>query len=380
MKILFPIGSFYPAQSGGPNNTVYWHTKFLKKHKIYSIITTTNRDLEDKEDLIPFNTWMSKDFGEVIYTTRKIKKLPFKLVWESLKRLKEVDIIHLSSLFYPASWSIVLINALLYKKKVVWSVRGELDPNALIYSSKVKKIALFCIKKLRQDNIVFHATCDTEVKYIQDTFGAQAKVIHLPNFIEMPEKVSPQNSKPYFLFIGRIHPIKAIDNLLKALSMSETFRQSSIKLKISGNADNDYGNTLKTLTSDLNLSDKVEFIGHTMGKDKQALYANAYFTILPSHTENFGNVIVESLAQGTPVIASKGTPWKLVEDFHAGYWSKNEPETLVQALDKACSLSASDYQKTRESAYQLVREKFDVDKNIEHWIQHYKEVLGLEQK
>ena len=53
---------------------------------------------------------------------------------------------------------------------------------------------------------------------------------------------------------------------------------------------------------------------------------------MPSHNENFGNVVVESLSQGTPVIASTGTPWKILEKYHAGYWIKNNPENIAKKI------------------------------------------------
>ena len=122
-------------------------------------------------------------------------------------------------------------------------------------------------------------------------------------------------ARPYLLFMGRMHPIKGIDRLLEALSASTLFRGSEYSLLIAGpDSDKMYARTLSELVQVLGLSAKVSFIGVVQGKEKEQLYADARVLILPSHAENFGNVVIESLAQGTPVVASTNTPWQVLEE------------------------------------------------------------------
>ncbi len=54
--------------------------------------------------------------------------------------------------------------------------------------------------------------------------------------------------------------------------------------------------------------------------------------VLPSHNENFGNVYIESLAAGTPIVASKNTPWSAVEEADCGKWVNNTVEETAQAM------------------------------------------------
>ena len=128
---------------------------------------------------------------------------------------------------------------------------------------------------------------------------------------------------------------------------------------------------LKELVSDLNLSNKIIFLGHIGSEGKQMLYANAYFTFMPSHTENFGNVVIESLAQGTPVVASKGTPWQILRDRKAGFWVENEVSSLASVINKIIDLNIEEYNALRENARQLAYEEFNIDSNIEKWITTY---------
>jgi glycosyltransferase involved in cell wall biosynthesis len=112
------------------------------------------------------------------------------------------------------------------------------------------------------------------------------------------------------------------------------------------------------------------------GTQKEQLYANALFSFMPSHTENFGNVAVESLAQGTPVAASTGTPWQLLEEKQAGFWTDNTPSVLAAVIDKILALSPEEYALYRQNAYTLATEQFDVHKNINQWIDAYKNILN----
>ena len=49
------------------------------------------------------------------------------------------------------------------------------------------------------------------------------------------------------------------------------------------------------------------------GEEKNKVIASNMALVLPSKSENFGNVVLEALAQGTPVIASKNTPWQILD-------------------------------------------------------------------
>ena len=84
----------------------------------------------------------------------------------------------------------------------------------------------------------------------------------------------------------------------------------------------------------MNLESNVFLIGAIEGQDKIDFLANADLFCLPSHNENFGNVYVESLATGTPIVASKMTPWSEVEDYDCGKWVENSIEETSSAMNE----------------------------------------------
>ncbi|HMQ50293.1 MAG TPA: glycosyltransferase [Saprospiraceae bacterium] len=338
-------------------------------------VTSTTQGILPEHSIAP-GKWMNQGYGEVIYVPTSIHYLPLRLLFTTIKQMHKADIIHLTAIFYPLSWLTALINNLFFRKPVVWSPRGELDPPALMYSTYKKKTVLLLIQRLILPfgHFTFHATCEAELRYIQNIFSKRYETILLPNYMELPTPVSSEKDS-FFLYIGRIHPKKAIENLIQALAISQLFKSSGFRLIVAGDCENEYGGKLKDLTRQLDLNRQVSFMGHIAGEAKQELLAKAYFSFMPSHSENFGNVVVEALSQGTPVIASKGTPWAALEEFRAGYWIDNDPHALAQIIDTILDMSLEKYERLSFNASRLAQEKFDVHQNIDLWIEVYEKLL-----
>lgn len=367
MKIFFPLEVFYPSQAGGPANTIYWITKNLQNHGFEPVIVATDKGIQPE---IPLNKWLKTDGGNAVYVKTHYLNFPLYQTLISLQNFYKADIVHISSFFFPTSF-MTAFAARILKKKMVWSARGELDTAALNHSKARKRPILWAIKKFIGKYPVFHSTCNEETAYIKKIFGDDARVAQIPNFIEIPGKIErePEN---YILYIGRIHPKKAIDNLIKAISITEEFLQSGYVLKIAGKGKKEFETDLRRLVEKLGLSEKVIFVGQVEGEAKQKLLADAFWTIMPSHTENFGIVVLESLAQSTPVIASKGSPWASLENEKIGYWSENEPEILSERIKEILKMPDSVYKEYRSRCRVFVEREFDIKGNINKWIDLYK--------
>ncbi|KAB7881205.1 glycosyltransferase [Poseidonibacter ostreae] len=86
------------------------------------------------------------------------------------------------------------------------------------------------------------------------------------------------------------------------------------------------------LTIKLGLEKQIFLIGNVENQNKIDFLANADLFVLPSHNENFGNVYLESLATGTPIVASLGTPWSEVKKYDCGRWIENSIEETSKAM------------------------------------------------
>ena len=374
MKILFPIGSFYPAQVGGPSNTIYWIAKTLAVQSIAVTVVTTSKGIDPNR--IHFNKWKKMNNVDVIYHDFKFWQLPFSFLKSTIDAIERNDVVILSSFFYLPS--IISAQASAFKgKRIIISPRGEFSNSALKYKSLSKKIRLFFVKKSIGKKIVFHSTCPQETKDIKMIFPHN-DIFEIPNFIELPEKKKIK-VKNQFLFLGRLHSIKALENLIKGLALSEIFRESDYEFLFVGEeAEPGYKKKLFNLVQLHNLENKIKFLGPITGELKQELLAQSKFLFLVSNSENFGNVVMEALAQGTPAVTSKGTPWSILKESNCGFWIENSPAEIKKITEEIILLDPEHYLAIREKAFKLALQKFDIENNINQWIVALDELMATE--
>jgi D-inositol-3-phosphate glycosyltransferase len=142
--------------------------------------------------------------------------------------------------------------------------------------------------------------------------------------------LAPQ--QPVLLFAGRLDPFKGPDILLRAAAMMEEEAQ----IVVVGGAlsgDDDLQN-LRTLATDLGIEQRVRFLGAQPQHVLPLLYSAADVTIIPSYHESFGLVAVESLACGTPVVATRaGGLTTIVHNNENGYLVPRCPGFFAERLD-----------------------------------------------
>lgn len=372
MRLFFPIEAFYPSQIGGPCNSVYWLTKELSVNNIENQIFTTTTDIP--QNLVQENVYLQKDFGKVYYDS---EHNIFKKMKQIANGIKNNDIIHLTGLFgFHGMISYFTARIFFPKKPVIVSARGELNKKALIYNPHLKKIVLF-LYKLFSKNVLFHSTSPEENQDIKNIFG-NVNIVELPNYFIPEQRINVQHKNKELLYLGRIHHKKAIHKILEGLFLSKYFKNSPFKFIIVGKHEErhqEYYDFLNKLITQYQLKDKVEFLGFKTGKEKEKIYAQSFMMMMLSETENFGNVVIEALNQGTPVIASKGTPWEILPEAHCGYHISNEPKVIAETIDQVLSLSDEDYNTLKNNAYKLVDEKFLIKTQIINWIKVYQSLI-----
>jgi glycosyltransferase involved in cell wall biosynthesis len=366
MKILFPVEVFYPSQAGGPANTVYWLAKNLKELGFEPTIVASNKGINSN---VPLNRWQDSPAGRLIFVKTAFLHFPLGQTLISFVGAWRSEVVHLSSFFYPAAFLSALAARVL-GRKIALSPRGELDEYSLNYSGRRKRPILWMMRKAVGGHAVFHSTSDEETAHIRRLFGPGTSVFQIPNYIEVEPEVA-RKSGNYLLYMGRIHPKKAIDALIKAAAISGEFRRSGFVLKIAGHGKPEHRQALSNVVADLNMTDKVEFLGQVEGPAKSQLYADAHFTFMPSHSENFGIVVLESLAQNTPVVASVHTPWSVLEKERIGFWSENSPEALASAIDRVLTMDAGQYEEYRSRCRPFVVREFDIRNHMDEWLEMY---------
>ncbi len=240
---------------------------------------------------------------------------------------------------------------------LVVSPRGTLSAVAMARTGWAKFILKpVMFKPVMQNATAFHATSNQEYRDIR-TQGFEQPVAVLPNGVDIPEITAKKTcNKRRLLFLGRIHPIKGIDNLLKAWQMVQV-SYPDWELIIAGPGEDKHVEELKNLAFELNL-ERCQFSGPLYGKEKLLAYRQAGIYVLPTHSENFGMTVAEALAAGTPTIVTKGAPWNGLEQEKAGWWIDIGVEPLADALKIALEMSPAQLEKMGDNGRNWMKRDF----------------------
>lgn len=312
-----------------------------------------------------------KDRGFKLHTYPWWRPMPKLGISKAMKRaLAEkaltADIIHNHSLWmmpnvYPAA-------AVKNKKcMLVTSPRGTLSPISLESSRLLKRLMWkACQEKTVTGSACLHATTEREYRDIRAA-GIKAPVAVIPNGVHVPEiNQSVQahgKNKRTLLFLGRIHPIKGIDMLLRSWKKVEA-EFPEWELKIAGPDNLGYLNEMKRLSGSL-AAKRVFFTGPVYGSEKQKAFESADVFVLPTRTENFGMAVAEALAHGLPVIVSKGAPWPEIENRKCGFWIEMGEKPLEDCLRSVLKMTKEELQTYGARGRQWMKEDFSWDRIAE---------------
>ena len=346
MKILLIIPSFYPAfVYGGPIfSTLYTLEELTIDDEVHIKVCTTNANMNSKLNL-PANRWLNvKGFPVKYYNESVVGKFSLFLFFNIWKEIKEAKVIHIQSMFNTPT-PISMMYSFIFKKPVLLSPRGALGKWCLSNGSKLKKLWLKILIKPFLKNTTWHATSEQEKNEILAIFP-KAKVQIIPNGIKFSEYQMIKEKKvdlytrltksiileedKVIVSMGRIQKKKGFDILIRSFIAVLTVYPSA-KLLIAGDDEGELS-YLNELVEDKALMESVFFVGSVSNQEKVDFLSHADVFALPSHNENFGNVYLESLAAGTPILASKNTPWADVETFGSGLWVENTVKSTSDAL------------------------------------------------
>jgi len=240
------------------------------------------------------------------------------------------------------------------------------------------------------------ASTSTEKNQLVELYEADPKKIEtispgvdLSQFYPIPpdeakEFVGILPDKRMILFVGRIEPLKGIKTLLKAighLSDNGEAEENLCLAVIGGELQDSNGNDseemklLCNLRDEYGLQEMVTFLGKQSQDTLPYYYSAAEMVIMPSHYESFGMVALESMACGTPVIASLvGGLIHLVEDGVTGYHVPvDDPTALSYRI--ACLLKDKALRyRMGHDAFALAK-KYDWKIITEQIIEVYRELI-----
>lgn len=372
MKVLQTIQGL-SASSGGPSTCTRDLLEGLEDlGATVHLLTTESADGK--------GTNLGKGSGWLIEVANDYKTpLAFSANLQRALAESDCDIYHTNGLWMYSN-HVTCKMARAKKKPYIISPHGMLYPSALAIKrwKKWPMLKLWFNKDVHNATCL-HATCKQEMEHCR-TFGYKGPIAVIPNPVVFPKGVEAIVNKPegrkQIGFLGRLHPIKRVENLIYALTLLSEEEQSRLSLQIMGKYDDCYEEFLKTEVKRLGLDDCVEFVGFVSGKDKYDRLSRLWALMVPSTQENFGMIVPEALICGTPVYASLGTPWGELNECQCGWWKDNEPETIAKVMLEILSMSEAEVVAMGARGRKLMEEEYEQHKVAGMMNDLYRWVVG----
>lgn len=375
MRILFIIPSYKPAYIyGGPIEAVSNLAEALAGQGHEVTIYTTNAN--GKDDLsVECSTPLIVDNVTVYYfkrTTGGHLNFSPDLLRTLNQTLSKFDVIHIQSWWnlvaMPAAWI-----CLRHKITPVVSPRGTLTTYTFQHSKRFIKSGFHRLagrKWLEQTSLLFTSARE-QAEALQFVQPLHAEVLpNIHSFPALQHNRVEDDSKMRLLFLGRIDPAKNIEYLLKEIT---THLKIPFQLSIAGDGDPAYVDKLKAMTPG---DKRIKWLGKVEGVEKFQLLRASDLMVLPSHTENYGNVVLESLSQGTPVLLSDQVGLKdyvirnhlgWVEQTNNGSWG-----TILQEIWNDTGTRNA----IREQAPKCIAQDFNPIQEASRYIEFYKQHIN----
>ncbi len=387
---IFQINASYkPAYIyGGPTMSVSkLSEELVKAGQDVSVLTTTANGLIEL-DLKPGELQLV-DNVPVIYFKRLTKDHShfspalFSHLFKKLNKSINQQIIHIHAWWNLVSMISCFIS-LWKQKQVILSPRGTLSSYSFKNRSSILKNTFHTLAgKHLLKRCHFHVTSEKEKQDILNLLIPKSITV-IPNFVRLEaesaicktEQVSQnesQISNPIkLLFLSRIEEKKGLDLLFNALVNFHI----PYTLTVAGSGHSEYIVQLKQLASKLGIDQHIAWIGQQGSEKKFSILHCHDLLVLPSHDENFANVVIESLSVGTAVLISKKVGLAdYVAKHDLGWISDITAVELRQTID----IASKDFEKReliRQNAPQKIRNDFNDDQLVKRYIEMYETALA----
>ena len=345
VRVLHVVPSYIPAyRYGGPIYSVHGLCKALAARDHDVNVFTTNINGQDDSD-VPLDTPVAIDGVKVWYFSSPfLRRLYWSppMAYELKRQVSKFDLVHLHSIFLWPTFAAARA-AIFCGVPYVLAPRGMLVKELIKRKSRWAKSAW--IKTIERRNLeqaaTIHVTTEAERQECQ-RFGFKLPPISIvPNGIDIndfsnnSERISNRvrhllDKQPMLLFLSRISWKKGLDRLIPALA-----HVPDAYLIIAGNDDENYTPFLNNLARTHGVEQRVIFSGPVMNRDKKALLKAAKVLTLPSYSENFGNVVLEAMAVGCPVVVTPQVGLAdVVTKCGAGLVVEGKPENIARAIQQ----------------------------------------------
>lgn len=303
------------------------------------------------------------------------KRKEMKIEWGKLLYQIHPDVVHVNCCWMPeCAWAQLWAQQLGYR--VILTPHGMLEPWIMArhyWTRKVPALLLYQKKAVVKADYI-HSTADSERDNLSK-LGYNSKIEVIANGIEV-DKIAMKTDwkrKKKILFLSRMHVKKGIDFLIEAVGKLKEEMQG-YQVIIAGEGDENYITQLKKKAEANGVSSLFNFCGGVYGDTKWELFREADLFVLPTYSENFGIVVAEALACGTPVITTKGTPWSELETTGCGWWTEVGTDATTTALKVFLQLPDVTLETMGKNGRKLVEDKYSSKKMADDMVKLYQKL------
>lgn len=336
-RIFLPANEFYPTEIGGVARSILELTKLNHEVLVFTGLKGISKPEVWSNRVKIFNN------ATVIYSASE--KLVLKDIPILIKLIRDVDLCYCNSLFSKYSL-VTIIVAWLLRKPVLLSPRGELFDSAISTKRRVaKKCLIALVSRIIKEGLV---SSEAEKITFKNYFPS-ASVRVIANPVYTPDVKMDVKFRKKIVFLGRIAPIKNLDRVL-----GFNFASVGWNLDVFGPVEGQHKEYYESLNFIAEFG--INYKGVLNDNEKWDILSSCGFLVLPSLSENFGNVVVEAMSQGIPVIISKGVPFDVTLNGIISLDSMNFD--LLNFLD---SITQDEWLAMSDSVYQYYRDNFNSD-------------------
>ena len=180
--------------------------------------------------------------------------------------------------------------------------------------------------------------------------------------IEFSSVFPELKDKRFLLFLGRIHSKKGCDLLIRGFAQARGEIAPEIQLVLAGPGPSSYIEELKQLAHELEISNRVHWLGMLNGDRKWGALRSAEAFILPSHQENFGIAVAEAMACSTPVLISDQINiWREIVESKGGLVQPDTEVGTRNLIRQFYKLSAEERTQLGTAAREGFLRKFEIE-------------------
>lgn len=301
-----------------------------------------------------------------------------------LPLIQSADVVHVHALWEEIQHRAARLAGKL-NKPYLFTPHGMLDPWSLS-QSRIKK-RIYLALRLRRD-LAFASALHFADELERDLAAGlslpapalvEKHIVDLSEFQNLPPRGQLRarhpmlGDRPIVLFLSRLHAKKGLDLLIPAFAK---LKSKDASLVLAGPAEAEYQSHLTELARQHGVLDRTLFTGMLYGTDRVAAMVDANVFVLPSHQENFGIVVIEALAAGTPVVISDQVNiHRQITEAQVGLVVSVNIDSIADALDRYLT-DPSSRARAAARARPFVWKNYDRQEIARRWCEHYQRLVS----